>query len=279
MNEVDVEINNIFNKLPFNSYEDLFKAIKNNKANFKFNQSTCSQLASVKHPLFGSLGNLLGFVVTTILLVIYSIYFNFYWDLLLIPFNLVLSYLIIFLPKLKTIAWIVLIVDLFFIQLNSFFLIFAIDIILLYFFYNLWWNKICKYSFKELEYNKEAFLWAWNRNGLAIEDNYGNTYFKYKIDNADSEIIVKDNTNYFSQIFELLKNNIDDVSTLDEMIPKIYNFYAEQGVELSEDLLKIENSTQVEKENNLIKILEIGTGVSGIENILFTLKDFYENQN
>ena len=277
MNNIDIEINNIFSKLPFNSYEDLFTAIRNNKANFKFNQSTCSQLASVKHQLFGNLGNLIGFVITTILLIIYSIYFNFYWDLLLIPFNLVLSYLIVYLPKLKKIAWIIIIIDLFLIKLNSFFFILALDIILLYFFYNIWWKKICKYSFEELEYNKEAFLWAWNRNGLAIEDSYGNTYFKYKLDNMNDNVMTENNLDSFSQILELLKTNLE-VSSIEDIIYKKYTFYKEQGIDIPKNLSLIDNISQTEKENNLIKILELGLGIDGVDNILVTLQNFYNKK-
>ncbi len=180
---IENEIVQILNKLPFNSYQDLFNAVKNRKAIFKFNQSTCSQIAQVKHPYFGSIGNLLGFAVTSILLIAYSIYFHFYWSLLLIPINFVLSYLLVLFPSMKKIAWGLLIVDIFFVKINSFFIVLAIDIILLYFFYNFWWNKISKYAILELELNQEAFLWAWNRNGLAIEDNIGNIYYKFKLDN------------------------------------------------------------------------------------------------
>lgn len=94
----------------------------------------------------------------------------------------------------------------------------------------------------------------------------------------ENKNITTPNQNNFLKIFELLKNNLN-ISTLDEMIPAISNFYIEQGIDIPENLLIIDNISQEQKENNLIKILELGTGANGLDNVLLTVQNFYNNQN
>lgn len=171
----------IINNLPFNSYDDLFNAIVQGKATVKIMRSDCSQISGIKHPYFSTLGIYIGFLITTIYLIYFSINLNNYWLLLIIPVNLVLSSIIIYIPKLKIIACIILILDLFIFKLSSSIFILCLDIILIQFFYDIWWNIIYRQAIEELINNEEAFLWSWNRCGLSIEDCYGNMYDKLNI--------------------------------------------------------------------------------------------------
>lgn len=179
-----MNIDEILSKLPFNTYSDLFNAIINGKATLKIMRSDCSQIASIKHPYCATL-MYVGFLMSTILIIFLAFYFKYYGILCFIPVNFFLASLIVFLPILKVIAWIVLLFDLFIVKLPYFIFVESISIIIIAFFYNIWWNKIYKYAIYELQFNKEAFLWSWNRNGLAIEDCYGNTYSKLNINNEN----------------------------------------------------------------------------------------------
>lgn len=168
----------ILKNLPFNSYNDLINALKNGKATLKIMRSDCSQIASIRHPHFAVLGMYMGFFVTLIALMFLSIKLQNYWLLSLIPINFILNLFIVYIPKIKTISWILLFVDLFIISFPTWILITCLDIICISFFYNIWWNIVYKQTLQELQYNQEAFLWSWNRCGLSIEDFYGNNYNK-----------------------------------------------------------------------------------------------------
>lgn len=168
----------ILNSLPFNTYNDLFNAIQNQKATIKIMRSDCTQIAGIRHPLFSNLGIHIGFAFMLVLLIFLSITFNNYWLLIWIPINFILTYIITYIPLLTKISWTVLLLDLFIIKLPFFIFISSLNIIIISSLYNIWWNKVYKQAITELKYNQEAFLWSWNRCGLAIEDCFGNTYSK-----------------------------------------------------------------------------------------------------
>lgn len=174
----------LFNFLPFNSYSDMFNAIGNKKANLRINRSDCYKISSINHPAFTSIGLFIGFIVTLVLLVLTSYFYDNYWLLLLIPVNFILTYLIGYFPKLNALAWLILIINIIFFA-NIITTICCIDIILISFFYKIWWNRIYKNAIKEMYYNQEAFLWAWNRYGISIEDCFGNLYNKYNLINMN----------------------------------------------------------------------------------------------
>lgn len=178
----------IFSILPFNTYKDLFNAINNKKATIKLMRSDCVQIAGIKHPYFSSFGMYIGCLITLIINIYLSIILSNYWLLLLIIPTIILNLFIIFVPKLKYIAWIIFLFDLFIVRLPNFITFTCINIILVFFFYNIWWNKTYKYAIKELEFNEEAFIWTWNRCGIGIEDSFGNTYSKLNMTNSYSGI-------------------------------------------------------------------------------------------
>lgn len=200
----------ILNYIPFNSYLDIFNAVKNGKATIKLMRSDCSQIASLKHPYFSVLGMYIGFITTLILLIFLSIKLQNFWLLLLIPINFILSTIINYIPILNKIAWIPLIIDMFFVRLPIGIIISSIDIILISFFYNVWWNRLYKYAIIELELNEEAFLWSWNRNGLSIEDSFGNIYYKFKMqENVENKNTLKNETNLQS-----IMNNPEKINSI-----------------------------------------------------------------
>lgn len=174
----------LFNFLPFNTYTDLFNALANKKANLRINRSDCYKISSLKHPAFTTIGMFIGFAVALLFIIGMSYLFNNYWFLLLIPINFLLTYLVGYLPKLKFIAWIVLFLNIIFLS-NTAITVCCIDVIMISFFDRLWWNRIYKYAVQEMYYNQEAFMWAWNRYGISIEDCFGNIYNKYNLINMN----------------------------------------------------------------------------------------------
>src|SRR5574344_1541226 len=131
----------ILKNTPFNSYSDLFNAVKSGKANIKMLRTDCSEIARIKHPYFSTLGIFIGFLVTLISLIFFAIILNNYWLLLLIPVNFILSFFINYMPKLQYLSLVFLFLALFIFQFPNFVWITFIDIITMNFFYNIWWNR------------------------------------------------------------------------------------------------------------------------------------------
>lgn len=181
-----MDIEYILSKLPYNTYFDLMNSVQEGKTTIKLMRSDCSQIAGVKHPYFSTLGMYIGFLVTTIIIIWLIIQSSNYWLLLYIPINFIFPHIILFLPKTKYIAWVVLIIDLFFLKLPSVFMLTSIDIIALFFFYDIWWNILFRQAIQELKVNQEAFLWSWNRCGINITDSYGNNYNKFSIERENN---------------------------------------------------------------------------------------------
>lgn len=263
----------ILSKLPFNSYLDLFNAIKSKKATIKIKRNDCMQIAGLKHPYFSALGMYAGFLITTIILILLSFKINNFWLLLYVPINFILSFLIVYMRKIKNICWIALIIDLFFIRFPNFILILCLDIIAISFFYDIWWNIIYKQAIKELEYNQEAFLWSWNRLGLAIEDCYGNTYSKFNNNPNNNYNKLKLDKNKCEELSNIIIKGLN-VSTIDEALSISYEFYKEQGINVeSIDL----NSN--DKYQTLSLLAMLGTGSNDIEDTIKKTKSFYEDIN
>lgn len=270
------EIDKILSKLPFNKYSDLFNAIINGKATLKIMRSDCYQIANINHPYCNML-MLIGFLISTILIIFLAFYYRYYGILFFIPINFLLTYIICFFPMLKHISWIALLCDLFVFKLPYFIFVESICIIVISFFYNIWWKKTYKYAIYELQFNENAFLWSWNRYGLGIEDCYGNIYNKFNIDNEE-----KIDSNYstslkYDILLELLQKNLN-LTEIDDIIHKISNFYIENDIEIPNNLINTSNLTEDEKRKNLLNIFEIGLGVTGIDNVLPILENFYSNQ-
>ena len=232
----------ILNYIPFNSYLDIFNAVRNGKATIKLMRSDCLQIATLKHPYFSVFGMYIGFITTLIMLIYLSIKLQNFWLLLLIPINFILSTTINYIPILKKIAWITLIIDMFFIRLPIGFIISSIDIILIAFFYNIWWNKLYKYAIIELELNEEAFLWSWNRHGLSIEDSFGNIYYKFKMqEEIENQNILK-NENNLSNILsnqDKLSNIIAGREKINEnLLLNKKNPYTGETIQNYDDIIK-----------------------------------------
>ena len=259
----------ILNNLPFNSYGDLFFAIKEGKATIKLLRSDCSQIASIKHPYFATLGLYIGFLVTMIFLVFLSFKINNYWLLLLVPINFILSSIISHIPKLKVVAWGILLLDLFVLRLQNFVLITCLDIICIQFFYDIWWNIVYKQAIVELQDNEEAFLWSWNRCGLSIEDCYGNVYSKF------NEIIKNENNATLHKYVELSKIVMKKLNTesVDEAIEVTYSFYKEQGIDV--DKVEIDENN---KFTTLSKLVMLGLDTEDIDEAIKETKEFYDSQ-
>ena len=233
----------IFNKLPFNSYYDLFNSLKNGKANIKMLRSDCCQIASIRHPYFSILGMYIGFIITMFCLIYLSIKLQNYWLLSLIPINFILSSFIIYVPIIKTISWVMLFVDLFVLEFPIWVLITCLNIIFISFGYNIWWNIVYKQAIQVLQCNEEAFLWSWNKCGLTIEDCYSNYYNKLNISKNDN--IQTNNNSDTVELLNIINNPIRLQNIIDgkEKINEKYlmnkqNPYTGETIKNYDDILK-----------------------------------------
>lgn len=264
----------ILSKLPFNSYGDIFNSVRNGKAKIKLLRSDCTQIAGLKHPYFSTLGIYIGFIIISIILILLSININDYWLLLYIPLNFILSLFVSYIPKVKSICWGILIVDLFLIKVSNFVLIFCLNYIAISFFYDIWWNIVYRQAIKELQYNEEIFLWSWNRYGLAIEDCYGNTYSKLNI--SENEKVVPNNfmidNNKCIELSNIIMKGLNETS-IDNALLTTYQFYEEQGIDLSTINIKDNN-----KYRTLSLITMIGLGTTNIDEAIKQTTTFYKEQ-
>lgn len=211
----------------------------------------------------------MGFLITIIFLIFFSIKISNYWLLLLIPVNFILSMIIAYIRKLKILAWCVLIIDLFIFKLPVFIFIICLDIICIQVFDNIWWNRIYKQAIIELEHNEEAFLWSWHRCGLSIEDCYGNVYSKFNE-------IVKNEKNITLDKYVELSNIVMkglNVENIDEAIEKTYGFYKEQGIDV--ERVEIDNQN---KFKTLSELVMLGLDTNSIDEAIQQTKEFYNNQ-
>lgn len=257
-----MDIEYILSKLPYNTYFDLMNSVQEGKTTIKLMRSDCHQIAGVKHPYFATLGMYMGFLVTTIVIIWLIIQSGNFWLLLYIPINFIFPHILIFMPKIKYLAWVVLIFDLFIIRLPNVFMITSIDIIALFFFYNVWWKTIYRQALQELKLNQEAFLWSWNRGGLAIEDSFGNTYSKFNMND--------DNTyNKNLQLVDIVIRGLN-VHNVDEAVQTLYKFYSEQGLNLDNIDLN-----DIDKNKIVTQLIMTALGTDNIDQAILETKKFY----
>lgn len=253
--------------LPFDSYDDMINSLKNGKATLKIMRSDCSQIAGIKHPVFSSLGMYMAFFITLIALIFLSITLRNYWLLILIPINFILNLIIVYIPKIKTISYFLLFASIFITNFPIWILITCLDIICMYFFYNIWWNIIYSQALQELQYNQEAFVWSWNRCGINIEDCYGNNYNKLTINNKTSNIEAK-----YVQLSNIVMKALD-VFNVEDALLQTYQFYIENEIDLSSINLNGDNQYET-----LSNILMIAMDTDNIDDTIDKTVSFYKEQ-
>lgn len=268
------EIERILKHTPYNSYDDLFGAVFSNKATVRLSNNACRQIAQTKKPLLANFGLHFGFIPSAIATLAFAIYSSNYWLLLLLLAESIFSfanYLLLNL-KIKTgfIAGIVVICDLFFFRLPLFVLILALSWLFNSWTVRWWQKKVYLISVKTLQFNEDAFEWAYNSHNLLIEDCYGNIYSKLhqnELEKADFERLLK--------VLEIGAGAKD----IDNAISMFSAFYLKKGKFIPKELyFHISHHPNQEKCDKLLKILELGTGITGIENVTNKLLDFYKSK-
>ena len=266
------ETERILQYTPYNSYDDLFGAVYGNKATIRLSNSACRQIASAKKPVFANLGMHFGFIPSAILTVAFAIYSGNYLLLLLLLAECVISFAIYLLLNLKIkttlLAIIVVICDLFVVELPLSVLILAISWLFNSWNAHWWQKKVYVMSVKILQYNEDAFEWAYNSHNLLIEDCYGNLYSKIRQNEIE--------TAAYERLLRVLKigSGADDV---DKAITTFSAFYLKKGKDIPKELYwGVAHLPQLEKCEKLLKILELGIGIEGIDNVINRLTDFYK---
>ena len=170
----------ILQTTPYNSYDDLFSAIRSNRASIRLSNRACRELSSFDHHVFANLGILLGFIPSAILTVACSIHSRNYFLLFLLLFQLIIPYIIYALHSFRIRTWpvvlIAVFVDLFLFELPLFVLIILLSWLFTSWLVRWWQKRIYVLSLKVLEHDELAFVWAYTTNNLIIEDCYGNRY-------------------------------------------------------------------------------------------------------
>lgn len=265
------EIETILQSTPFNSYEDLFIAVYNKKATIKLSNSACRQIAQTEKPIFSNLGMYFGFIASAIMTVALSVYSTNYLLLLLLFAEFVFPLAVYLLNNLKIktgfIAGIIVVCDLFFFKM-------PLPILILswcWLFCSwsvIWWQKrVYTMSVKILKYNEDAFVWAFTSHNLLIEDCYGNVYSMLQYVQKMGE---------YEKLLKVLKIGAG-VQNVDDAIMVFSSFYLKKGFYIPAELYcDLDNMPETKKHESLLKILELGTQVTGVDNVTKKLIEFYK---
>ena len=123
-------------------------------------------------------------------------------------------------------------------------------------------------SVKILRYNEDAFVWAYNSHNLFIEDCYGNMYNKMRADQLENDS--------YERLLKVLQIGTG-VENIDDAIQRFSTFYLNKGKDIPKELYSnVAHLPKQDKCKKLLKILELGIGTEGIENVTNKLVDFYK---
>lgn len=268
------EIESILKYTPYNSYEDLFWAVCRNKATIRLSNGACRQILQTKKPFLANFGMHFGFIPSVIITVAFAVLSKNYLLLLLLLAESVFSIVVYFLHNINIKTWyvagIVVICDLFFFELPLPVLILALSWMFNSWIVSWWQKKVYIESIKILQYNEYAFEWAYHTHNLLIEDCYGNIYSKLRQIELETES--------YERLLKVIRigTGADDV---DSAIDLFSSFYLKKGKFIPKELyFHIQHHSKNEKCEKLIKILELGIGVAGVENVTNRLIDFYKSK-
>ncbi len=268
------EIEQILKYTPYNSYEDLFGAVYGSKATIRLSNNACRQIAQTEKPFFANFGVHFGFIPSAIITVALAVYSANYLLLLLLLAECLFSFIVYLLHNFKIKTWviagIIVICDLLFFEMPLSVLILSLSWLFNSWTVSWWQKKVYMASVKILQYNEEAFEWAYNSHNLLIEDCYGNIYSKLRQNELE--------TKAYERLLRVLKigAGVDDV---DNAIKMFSAFYLKKGKDIPNELYwGVAHLSKQKKSEALLKILELGIGVSGIEDVTNRLIDFYKTK-
>ena len=165
---------NIFEGTPYDSYDHLMRTIGQNKAKFSFMRSAASDVATRISSLT-IFTYYLGFVLSILVIIAFSVNTNNYWTLISIPVLFIIN---IFIHKLNVIVILCVIGSIIGIlfQINLWILSLLISIVAMFIGYHIWWGITIYIVSNELLKNEQLFVNMWKGGVLAIKDNNGNFY-------------------------------------------------------------------------------------------------------
>ncbi len=183
----------ILEDTPYNTYEDLFNAVYNNKARIHLSNLACREISRTEKPVFSAWGLYLGIIPSFIITILLSIGYQNYYLLLLLLLELIFPIAIYFLKNLMIkIRWFTLAFCLFdLLILTVPFPITTLCWLICYWIAKKWGQNIYKTSIKILREDESLFVWAFDSHNLQIEDFYGNIYSKSN-QKEDSKPATKD---------------------------------------------------------------------------------------
>ena len=269
---MDQSIKKILQHTPYNTYDDLFTAVSNGKATIRLSNSACRQIAETEKPILANFGLHFGVIPSALLTIGFSVYSSNYWLLLLLLLELVFPFAIYLLNgfKIKTwpIALVILAVDLFVVKMPLGVLVATLSWLICSWIITWWQNKIYVLSVKILQFKKDAFEWAYNSHNLFIEDCYGNRYDKFR--QMEAEKVA------YQRLLNIIKIGAG-AEDVDKARIKFASFYLGKGKDIPKELyLNLTQLSEEEKCERLLAILEIGIGITGIDNVSDKLLAFYK---
>lgn len=165
---------NLFSQTPYTSIADVMTSIKEDSAKLTFNRSAAYNIGTqLNRSCFFTF--LLGFILATIIVIVFSIQIRNYWLLITIPFLFILNTMA---PHLKFIPILAAIIGVFCVVLHwpLWVLTLMISIVVLFIGYNIWWGITYNIVRTELLKNEPLFIDMWKSNSMGIRDNKGNFY-------------------------------------------------------------------------------------------------------
>lgn len=183
----------ILKDTPYNTYEDLFSAVYNNKARIHLSNLACREISRTEKPIFSAWGLYLGIIPSSIITILLSIGYQNYYLLLLLLLEFIFPITIYFLKNLMIkIGWFTLAFFLFdLLILKVPFPITTTCWLICYWIAKKWGQSIYKTSIRILRDDESLFVWAFESHNLQIEDLYGNIYSKSN-QREDNEPVTKE---------------------------------------------------------------------------------------
>ena len=207
-------MNEFLKQYNINSYEQLWEKVKSKKMDVRLDVVGAMKVSSLTKPFISSWGYYIGFIITSALLIFYSIQNLEYEYLILIILNLILAPTIRFFSKIYPIALIVEILGIF-VKIPTIIMVICFDFILMYIVY-CWWEKlVVKNAMLIIEKDREFFVTLWNGIRLFLIDENKIMHNSY----SDDIILVSEET---EEKNDKKEDNSDKVS-LEETTDKIEN--------------------------------------------------------
>lgn len=287
----ELQLEQIIKYIPYEDYATLIAQYAVGKAKFIIPFKRCQKIASRENYLFSYCGHFLGFILSVIVTLVFAIFQGNYSLLWWLPIELFFPILLYLFDKIYIVTFaatgVVLILKLFAIELPIFVYMLcccwcACDCVFS------WWHKKIRYYCRKrliFSFDNIDFMDAFNSSCLSIVDEKGNVYDYEKLCELEREEQEKLNAQHkrylnLEKLWEIVKIALaprDFKENINQATRLLAEIYIEEGKNISTDLYSKNHERNVALEN-LNAVLEIGLGVTGLENVIAAFIKAYQTK-